>query len=59
MSFDHFISYSGADSGEGCIAEFVERTSRDFESFAGAPLHPFFDITEIKGMDANIESATH
>jgi tetratricopeptide (TPR) repeat protein len=51
MPYDLFISYSRRDNGNGRITEFVERISRDFESFAGRPLRPFFDITEIQGMD--------
>ncbi|MEK6406476.1 MAG: tetratricopeptide repeat protein [Acidobacteriota bacterium] len=51
MPYDLFISYSRRDNGHGRITEFVERIGRDFESFAGRPLRPFFDITEIQGMD--------
>jgi hypothetical protein len=51
MSYDLFISYSRRDNEQKRITEFVERIGRDFESFAGRPLRPFFDITEIQGMD--------
>ena len=51
MPYDLFISYSRRDNQSGRITEFVERIGRDFESFAGRPLRPFFDIHEIHGMD--------
>jgi len=51
MPYDLFISYSRRDNEQKRITEFVERIGRDFESFAGRPLRPFFDITEIQGMD--------
>jgi hypothetical protein len=53
MPYDLFISYArrDKDNGHGRITEFVERIGRDFESFAGRPLRPFFDLTEIQGMD--------
>ena len=50
MSYDLFISYSRRDNDQKRIAEFVERIGH-FEPFAGRPLRPFFDITEIQGMD--------
>jgi hypothetical protein len=50
-TYDLFISYSRRDNQSGRITEFVDRISRDFESFAGRPLRPFFDIKEIHGMD--------
>ncbi|MEK6287721.1 MAG: toll/interleukin-1 receptor domain-containing protein [Acidobacteriota bacterium] len=51
MPYDLFISYSRRDNEQRRITEFVERIGRDFESFAGRPLRPFFDITDIQGMD--------
>ena len=51
MPYDLLISYSRRDDAQGRITEFVERISRDFESSAGRPLRPFFDITEIHGME--------
>lgn len=51
MPYDLFITYSRRDNEHGRITEFVERISRDFESFAGRSLRPFFDTAEIQGMD--------
>jgi tetratricopeptide (TPR) repeat protein len=51
MPYDVFISYSRRANSQGRITEFVERISRDFESRAGRPLRPFFDLSEIQGMD--------
>jgi tetratricopeptide (TPR) repeat protein len=51
MSYDLFISYSRRDNEQKRITEFVERISRDFASSAGRPLRPFFDISDIQGMD--------
>lgn len=51
MPYDLFISYSRRDNQQNRITQFVERISRDFERFAGRPLRPFFDVTEIQGMD--------
>ncbi|MEK6301223.1 MAG: toll/interleukin-1 receptor domain-containing protein [Acidobacteriota bacterium] len=51
MPYDLFISYSRRDNEQKRITEFVERISRDFESFSGRPLRPFFDVTDIQGMD--------
>lgn len=51
MPYDLFISYSRRDNEPRRVTEFVERIRRDFESLAGRPLRPFFDITDIQGMD--------
>ena len=51
MPYDLFISYSRRDNVQGRITQLVERIKADFESFAGRPLQPFFDVTEIKGME--------
>ena len=51
MAYDLFISYARRDNEQGRVAQLVERVSRDFESFAGRPLRPFFDTTEIHGME--------
>jgi tetratricopeptide (TPR) repeat protein len=51
MPYDLFISYSRRDNTQGCVTQLVEHIGRDFEQFAGRPLRPFFDVTEIKGMD--------
>jgi len=51
MPNDLFISYSRRDNARGRVTELVERIKQDFASFAGRPLAPFFDVTEIQGME--------
>ena len=51
MSYDLFVSYARRDNALDSITQFVERISRDFESFAGRLLRPFFDGTEIHGIE--------
>jgi hypothetical protein len=51
MPYDLFISYSRRDNDQIRINQFVERIGRDFESIVSRPLRPFFDLTEIQGMD--------
>ena len=51
MSYDLFISYSRRDNAHGRISELVERIKTDFAAFAGRALQPFFDLTEIHGME--------
>ena len=51
MPYDVFISYSRRDNEEGRITQLVERVETDFAAFAGRPLLPFFDASEIHGMD--------
>jgi tetratricopeptide (TPR) repeat protein len=51
MSYDLFISYSRRDNNEGRITEIVERLKSDFKVFAGRNLAPFFDQSEIIGME--------
>jgi tetratricopeptide (TPR) repeat protein len=51
MPYDLFISYARRDNEQGRVTQLVERIGRDFESFAGRPLRPFFDTTEIHGME--------
>jgi len=62
MPFDLFISYARRDNAPlkdhnggsdrpGPITQLVARISRDFEQFAGRPLRPFFDTTDIHGME--------
>ena len=51
MPYDLFISYSRRDNQQGRITQLVERIQADFAAFAGRPLVPFFDATEIRGMD--------
>jgi tetratricopeptide (TPR) repeat protein len=50
-TYDLFISYSRRDNAQGRVTALVRKISRDFESFAGRPLRPFFDVSEIGGMD--------
>jgi hypothetical protein len=50
-TYDLFISYSRRDNAEKRVAELVAKISLDFETFAGRPLRPFFDVEEIRGMD--------
>ena len=61
MSSDLFISYARLDNAPlkdrngvagrpGPVSQLVAQISRDFEQFAGRPLRPFFDTTEIHGM---------
>ncbi|MGH9966994.1 MAG: tetratricopeptide repeat protein, partial [Pyrinomonadaceae bacterium] len=50
MPYDLFVSYSRRDNEQGRVTQLVERISRDFEQFAGRPLRPFLDVTEIHGM---------
>jgi len=51
MPYDLFISYSRRDNAQGRITQLVERIQADFAAFAGRPLQPFFDLTEIHGME--------
>jgi hypothetical protein len=51
LAYDIFISYSRRDNAQGRIKELVERIKKDFAEFAGRPLVPFFDKTEIQGKD--------
>ena len=62
MPFDLFISYARRDNAPlknhggghdrpGPVSQLVVQISRDFEQFAGRPLRPFFDTTEIHGME--------
>jgi tetratricopeptide (TPR) repeat protein len=53
VPYDLFISYSRRDNGQGDgrITQFVDRLCEDFAAYAGRPLVPFFDGTEIHGMD--------
>ena len=51
MPYDLFISYSRRDNAQGRVTQLVERIQADFAAFAGLPLQPFFDLTEIQGMD--------
>jgi tetratricopeptide (TPR) repeat protein len=51
MPYDLFISYSRRDNEQDRITQLVERLQTDFVAFAGRPLEPFFDATEIHGMD--------
>jgi len=51
MPYDLFISYSRRDNAQGRITQLVERIKTDFAAFAGRPLVPFFDATEIRGME--------
>jgi hypothetical protein len=51
MSYDLFISYSRRDNQQSRVTELVERIQADFAAFAGRPLVPFFDVTEIHDMD--------
>jgi tetratricopeptide (TPR) repeat protein len=51
MPYHLFISYSRRDNEHGRITEFVERIGRDFECIVGSALRPFFDLTDIQGMD--------
>ena len=51
MPYDIFISYSRRDNEHGRIEQLVARIESDFAAFAGRPLVPFFDASEIHGMD--------
>lgn len=51
MSYDLFVSYSRRDNQQGRVTQLVERIKLDFEAFAGRPIVPFFDLTEINGME--------
>lgn len=51
MSYDLFVSYSRRDNTQGRITQLVEHIQTDFAAFAGRQLVPFFDATEIHGMD--------
>ncbi|MGO8796941.1 MAG: tetratricopeptide repeat protein [Candidatus Sulfotelmatobacter sp.] len=51
MSYDLFVSYSRRDNEQGRVTELVERIRADFGAFAGRPLQPFFDVTDIHGME--------
>ena len=51
MPYDLFISYSRRDNEQGRVTQLIERTSREFESFGGRPLMPFFDKQEMQGME--------
>jgi predicted component of type VI protein secretion system len=51
MPSDLFISYSRRDNERGRVTDLVERIKQNFASFAGRPLEPFFDVTEIQGME--------
>ena len=51
MPYDLFISYSRRDNTDGRITQFIERIGHDFAAFAGRPLRPFFDRTEIHGLE--------
>jgi hypothetical protein len=51
MSYDLFVSYSRRDNPNGRVTQLVERIKADFAAFAGRPLRPFFDLTEIHGME--------
>lgn len=50
-TYDLFVSYSRRDNAQGRVTALVGKISRDFESFAGRPLRPLFDVSEIGGMD--------
>jgi TIR domain/NB-ARC domain len=51
MPYDLFVSYSRRDNQSGRVTELVARIQADFEAFAGRPLTPFFDASEIRGME--------
>jgi tetratricopeptide (TPR) repeat protein len=51
VAYDLFVSYSRRDNAQGRITDLIARIGRDFESVAGRPLRPFFDVSEIHGMD--------
>ena len=51
MSYDLFVSYSRRDNEQGRVTELVERIKADFDAFAGRPLQPFFDVSDIHGME--------
>jgi len=51
VPYDLFISYSRRDNAQGRVTQLVERIQADFAAFAGRPLQPFFDLTEIHGME--------
>ncbi len=51
MSYDLFVSYSRRDNEQGRVTELVERIKADFGAFSGRPLQPFFDVTDIHGME--------
>jgi len=51
VSHDLFISYSRRDNQANRITELKERIEADYLAFTGEPLHCFFDIDDIQGMD--------
>jgi tetratricopeptide (TPR) repeat protein len=51
MQYDIFVSYSRKDNSKGLISEIVKNLKSDFKIFAGRELNPFFDISEINGME--------
>ncbi len=51
MSYDLFVSYSRRDNELGRVTALVEGIKADFGAFAGGPLQPFFDVTDIHGME--------
>lgn len=51
MPYDLFISYSRRDNQQGRITQLVDHIQTEFAAFAGRPLVPFFDVTEIQGME--------
>jgi len=51
VAYDLFVSYSRSDNGQSRITQLVESIQAEFAAFAGRPLVPFFDATEIRGME--------
>jgi tetratricopeptide (TPR) repeat protein len=51
MPYDLFISYSRRDNAQDRVTQLIDRIKADFASFAERPLTPFFDVTEINGME--------
>jgi hypothetical protein len=50
-TFDLFISYAHADNQQGRVTQLVEHICKEFETFAGRKLNPFFDLDGIRSMD--------
>ncbi len=51
MPYDLFVSYSRVDDVDGRVTQLVSRIKADFDSLASRPLVPFFDVSQIRGME--------